>query len=118
MSEVHQSGGRGDRVLKPELELLWNRENRGDAQNMSAEEKKAHRKKVREQLDAMSDTQKTALRDKLQAQWDALPAAKKQKLAERAAKSGGGKSKNGKKGAGKAERKAKRKAKKASAGQE
>lgn len=125
MSEVHQPGGRKNRVLNPKLQLLWRREQQDKNPNASVEEKKNHRKKLREQLQAMSESEKTALRDRLQAQWDALPAPKRQRLTEklkkvRAAGQAGtagakGAAKGAGKGGGAAARKAKRQARKAAA---
>jgi hypothetical protein len=108
MSEVHQSGGHEGRTLSPELQVMWRMENRGDTKNQSKEEKQQHRKKMREQLEALSEADKTALRDRLQAKWDALPADEKKKIAEKVAKIGEGKGPKGKKEKGNVKRKGKK----------
>lgn len=120
MSEVQQSGGRGNRVLSPKLQLLWRREQRSENQSATPEEKKNQRKKLRQELQAMGEAEKTALRDRLQAQWDALPAVKKQRIMEKLkkARAGAGRAKNKAQRGDNAARLAKRKARKAAAGKD
>ena len=83
MSEKHKAGGAKRRFLSPELQVMWQREHRGEAKDKSQEEKKALRQKNQDKLAAMSVSEITALRDQLQAKWKALPAEKKQKLEQK-----------------------------------
>ena len=83
MPEKHKAGGAKKRLLTPELQVIWRREHRGEAEGKSPEEKKALRQKQMEKLAAMSESERTSLRDQLQAKWNALPAGKKKKLEQK-----------------------------------
>jgi hypothetical protein len=73
-------GGKLAGFFTPEQRAILMRQERGDMQNMTPDEKKAYRKTQTAKILAMSETDRQKLKMGLQTQWDALPQKQKARI--------------------------------------